>query len=387
VYVGKNPVWFDNSSSSDNKTFTGTVSQTYGNITAKVVSYKDMSNNEGSLFQQDVDFKYDSVQPKLADSELLSFNNRFYLVLHYDEDVNINGSFTIYGTYTYKIGDHEYPCSFSRTVTPVAYSKAYGADVNDRKSIMIDITNNSYYPPYDYEITIPLGAVKDLGDSQMPSMEGEITFSKAAYVSDKSKPYVKGIPEVSDDFSYIDIAFSEEIDLNSVLELENYKANGIVIFNRAELSNDKSSIRLYIAKNLVEYSGDRMLDITGIKDIYGNAMDKYRKIVYIRENDKPYIDYAVVENRTYIKIVFNENVKYISNYDFSIYMNGAVMDGSKVNLIMDGVYAKQIRLNVLDDSINLYDPNISLQVKVEGGNIMDMSNNLMDSGTLVDVLK
>jgi hypothetical protein len=304
VMAGSHIVQFNDKSTSDNITFTGSIPYTIGTAKIKVTSYQDLSGNYGDAYSKDAEFTEDVTSPILMGSEIKIFNDKAYLILHYDEEVNpINGYHEINGTRDVITSIRTRTYGVSEDVKVLSYLKANGADKNDLKSVMIDISDSGDFPRGLYNVEIPYALVEDLSINENLSPETNLSFEIKKNASDGKKPYIVSSPYVASDNSYISMTFTEELEEDSALDLMNYTLNGIYSFKKAELSDDNKTVKLILAANNVNFSGKKILSVRNVCDIAGNIMDDYDSIVVIKENQKPFVDYAVLDDYNSIRVV------------------------------------------------------------------------------------
>lgn len=385
VMVGSSPVYFDNYSSSDNITFLGTCYYTLGKNTVKVISYQDLSGNFGDKVERELDFKADKTAPRLTSVEKKVFNNKIYLVLNFDRYVNPFNLFTtIQGTRELKTQIQTLSFPFAATVNAASYLKENGADKNNLKSVIIDISNIAVFPIGTYKVKINPGLVVDFSNNYSSEITN-VTFTCDGYYNDGKELSILGSPQVSLDYSYIDIEFSKDINDKTALDLSNYRINGQCIFQRVEKKNSRN-IRLILASDHVNYSGYRTFEINGVTDDAGNKIEKYQSIIYLGENKKPYVDYAILKDKNTISVVFSENVYSVGPGDFEVYIDGIKVSDNKLSILRYAYFTKEVEIK-LDPSIVLANTTKTVQIKLKGSEIKDVSGNRAEKDVYIKVLK
>ncbi|EYE89866.1 hypothetical protein Q428_00280 [Fervidicella metallireducens AeB] len=385
VMVGSSPVYFDEYSSSDNITFLGTCYYTLGKNTVKVISYQDLSGNFGEKVERELDFKAEKTSPRLTGVEKKVFNNKMYLVLNFDRYIKqFNSSLIIQGTRELKTQIQTLSFPFAATVNAASYLKENGADKNNLKSVIIDISNIAVFPTGTYKVKINPGLIMDFSNNYSSEITN-VTFTCDGYYNDGKELFIVGSPQVSWDFSYIDIEFSKDISDKTALDVSNYRINGQCIFQRVEKRSNKN-IRLILASDHINYSGYRTLEINGVTDDAGNKIDKYQSIIYLGENKKPYIDYAVLKGKNTISVIFSENVYPVGPGDFEVYIDGTRVSDNKISILKYTYFTKEVEIKV-DPSIILDNATKTIQIKLKGSGIMDISGNKAVKDVYIKVLK
>ncbi|QAT41031.1 N-acetylmuramoyl-L-alanine amidase family protein [Clostridium sp. JN-9] len=380
VKVGTEAVTFAADATTDNITWTGTFVSIKDVQPVAISAFTDMSANDGDAITFVKQVTADTTKPVLSSSEVKVFNNKPYLVLHYSEDVTSVGG-VLTGT---RVKDYV-SNSFTTTsaVTPVAYTKANGADADDTKSVMLDISDDTTFPVGTYTVSVPAGFVQDKASTLNNNDAATIRFTKGTVtVNDTTAPTVNAKPTVSKDNKTVTVKFSESMDYATALNVANYKVSGQSIFTNAIFDGNDSTVTLTVLPGTITYSGDRLISVTGAKDKAGNVNTAYSDILNFNENVAPTVASAKLVDATHIAVTFSENVAATTAEDFEVYIGGVKVDAAKVSTSESAIPTNTATIT-LEDPIT--DLSKAIQVKLVNVKTADVNGNLAITGQFVTV--
>lgn len=374
VLVGVNPVTFD--ASDDGITWTGTFSSTTGVAVVSVNVYADMSGNAGTATTKLAQFVKDTTAPTLVSSEVKVFNGTAYAVFHFSEDVTPAGLVSVSGTY---VASYITKTLAATSVTAIAYTKANGADADDTKAVMFNISNDTTFPVGTYTIALPAGFVSDEASPVNALAATTATFSKGSAAVDTGAPTVNATPAFAADNSYLDVVFSEAMDPATALNVANYKIGGASIFTSAAFIGDALHVRLTVNPGTITYTGLYNVTVSGVKDAAGNVMTAYAGTMTVEENVKPYVASAKLTNSTTITVTYSEQVMPVAAADFEVYVAGTKVDAvtTVVNTLTG---TATITLAAAIDDLSK-----AIQVKLVNSAEADVYGNTAKTGDLVTV--
>jgi hypothetical protein len=276
VKIGLETVKF--AARSDGITWTGTIAiPTTGLRKVAITAFEDVSSNAGKSVTISKEFAVDNTAPVLIRSEAKVFNSKLYLVLHYLEDVDAvpGGKIIQIGRFTPNVG---YQFTTVVPVTPLAYTKANGADADDTKTLMLDISDDTMFPLGEYSGSLPTAFVQDKATIVNTSMGGDVRFRKEIAM------IIDGLPSVSPNNKTLTVHYSQAVDYATALNIANYTVNGEAIFKSAIFDGDDQTVALTIAPGTITYSGDRLVSISGVKNKVGYFNTAYSSMVEFKEN-------------------------------------------------------------------------------------------------------
>ncbi|SHH27043.1 N-acetylmuramoyl-L-alanine amidase family protein [Clostridium grantii] len=377
VTVGEKTVTF--TTSEDGMTWVGTFDTITGVQQVKVSEFKDMSSNAGTTVTMLKQVSKDTTKPVLVSSEVKVFNSKSYLVLNFSEEVTADQGI-IKGT---RVKDYVSNTFTTTTaVTPVAYTKANGADVDNTKAVMLDLSNDTTFPVGAYTVSIPAGFVKDKASTPLVNDAKSVTFTKGTLsVNDTTAPTVNGVPTISADNKTVTVKFSESMDYATALNVANYTVSGQTIFTNAIFSGDNKTVTLTVAPGTITYSGDRLIQVSGTRDLAGNLNTTYSHVVDFNENVAPYVASAKLTAADTISVTFSENVKATTATDFEVYIAGVKVTTGAVTSVSD-VATKTATIKLTSPVTDL---SKAIQVKLVNTSTVDEKGNAAVTGQLVSV--
>jgi len=382
VTVGGNVVSFAAvGSTTDNITWTGVFATTTGVLPVAVTAFADMSGNAGTASTVLKQVTADTVKPTLVSSEIKTFNSKLYLVLHYSEAVDaVIGGKIITGT---TVKDYVSTSFTTGTaVTPVAYTKVNGADIDDTKSVMLDLSDNVMFPLGAYTVSVPALFVQDKASTTLYNDAASITFTKGTVTAtDTTAPTVNALPVVSLDNKFVTVTFSEAMDYATALNVANYKVSGQTIFTNAIFDGNNKTVKLTVAPGTVTYSGDRQVTVSGAKDLAGNLNTSYSDIVSFKENVAPFVASAKLTAANTILVTFSENVAATTATDFEVYVAGVlVTTGATTSISAVSTSTATITL-----ATSITDLSKAIQVKLVNAATVDANGNKATINQLIAV--
>jgi trimeric autotransporter adhesin len=382
--IGGNAITFD--ASTDGITWTGSVAAPAPGVQpVAITAFTDMSGNAGTAVTVVKQFTADTTAPTVVSSEVKVFANKPYLVLHFSEDVApVVGGQTITGTRVKDYVSNTFTTGVN--VTPIAYTKLNGADVDDTKAVMLDISSDTVFPVGSYTVSLPASFVQDKALPVNPNAATSLTFTKGTLtVNDTTAPTVNALPTVSADNKYVTVHFSEAMDYASALNVANYKVSGQSIFTSAIFTTDNQTVTLTVAPGSITYSGDRLIQVSGAKDLAGNLNTAYSDIVTFNENVAPYVASAKLVDANTITVTFSENVTATAATDFEVYVGGVKVDPANVSTSISAVPTNTATITLASPAATITDLTKAIQVKLVNPATKDTNGNFATINQLVAV--
>ncbi|MBU3190304.1 hypothetical protein K9O30_01760 [Clostridium bowmanii] len=144
------------------------------------------------------------------------------------------------------------------------------------------------------------------------------------------------------DPNVIVVDFDNSLDRVTALNVNNYKVDGKVIASKAVFTGDDTHVKLTLLPAIIQYNGAYQIQISGIKDIDGNAVKVFDQAVAgLLENVTP-IAAAEVTAPNQITVKFNESTyggaaeTFNATDDLEVKVNGTVVTVGAPSIVTQG---------------------------------------------------
>ncbi|MFY3791591.1 S-layer homology domain-containing protein [Ureibacillus sp. MALMAid1270] len=277
----------------------------------------DLSGETFDGVSRIVEFKKDTVAPKLVKSEVKKENGEEYLYLTFDETVT-PGDLDALVAKEYK----DYVTTTSTVDLDGTADDKLVAVAGDSKSLKVklsDITFNGGALTQGAEYTVSLANFTDASNNALATTN--IKFVRGSD-ADTSKP----VPVATIvDNDTIRVTFDRALDGASAVNKSNYSINGLTIDTVTLLPGNIVELKLVSGTNTL--SGNRNISVANVKSKDGVVMDNYLATLNLTENVKPQVTKVEFIDLSTIKVTFSETVKSTTvadaTADFALKLDGA----------------------------------------------------------------
>lgn len=294
-----------------------------------VNAVSDLSGEQNAAFSRVIEFKADTVAPKLVSSVVKKDNGVEYLHLTFNEGVDkeaalsslnarqvknfvtVDGTIDLSGlTAVSGSNDTEYKVALNTVqFTPTSGS---AADVQEGAVYTVTLT-----PGFEDKSNVDLEATSisfTRGADTDTSKPSIVTTTDAAETSPQVAS--NGIDVIDNDT--LRITFDRALDGATATNKANYMINGAVIKSATLLPNNVVEIKF--EDNAINLDGLRNVSVSGVKSSAGVTMDAYNTTEYFVENIKPVVTSTSLIAANKVKVVFSEAVKVsdVSKADFDV---------------------------------------------------------------------
>lgn len=282
-----------------------------------VNAVSDLSGEQNAAFSRVVEFKADTIAPKLVSSVVKKDNGVEYLHLTFNEGVdkeaalsslnarqvknfvtvdgaiNLNGLTAVSGS-----NDTEYKVALNTVqFTPTSgvaaaiqegavYTVTLTPGFEDKSDVDLEATTISFTRGSDT-------------DTSKPSI---VTTTDAGELNPKVAS--NGIEVVDTDT--IRVTFDRALDGATATNKANYMINGATVKSATLLPNNVVEVKF--EDNTINLDGLRNVSVSGVKSSAGVTMDAYNTTEYFVENVKPVVTSASLIAADKVKVVFSEGV-------------------------------------------------------------------------------
>lgn len=310
------------------------------------------------LYDFNVNFNVEKIRPILVSYNFS--NDHRILTLTYSENVRM---FSNYGSLEYSMSSYKY----NDLKGYLEYSVISIVD----NVVELALKNMTLYGNYSF--TLPEGFVYDNYRNQ--SFSSPITLYNVSGESGANKlaePYSIYQSAVNNSIIYIE--FADRLDIDSALDIDNYRISTGEIEEIKLIRNnmDGATIQLKMVKGSISANGKYTIRISGIKGFNGSytEMDEYTGEINLVENADPQLKSVVYDPalKDTIRLVFTENIQGYINVSlqerdtgYSI-GNSVTVAGDTVTITMDRVPADgtHVAIYVLDNRISDLNGNESI---------------------------
>jgi S-layer homology domain len=364
-----------------------------------VNAVSDLSGETNAAFSRVVEFKADTVAPKLVSSEVKTESGQEYLYLTFDESVTekaatsslsatqvknyvtVNGALNLSSLQAVSGSDNT---KYKVALNDVTFTPAGGspATVGNGESYTVSLT----------------GAFADSSSNNLGTTS--ITFARGAD-TDSTKPAVvkttdsgetapqigsNGIDVVDNDT--FQVTFNKAVDGATATNKANYAVNGATV--KSATLKPGNVVEVKFEADTITLDGLRNVTISGVKSSSGVVMDSYTTSEYFVENVKPTVTSAALVAPNQVRVVFSEAVEVatVGKEDLSIFVgNAQETEGAGFTVsAADGASAEAFEsafLITLEDALSSteYAQTINLEVVHGTTAIVDAKGNKVKTGT------
>lgn len=294
-----------------------------------VNAVSDLSGEQNAAFSRVIEFKADTVAPKLVSSVVKKDNGVEYLHLTFNEGVDketalsslnarqvknfvtVDGTINLSGlTAVSGSNDTEYKVALNT----VQFTPASGSPADVQEGAVYTVTLTPGFEDksnVDLEVTTISFTRGADTDTSKPSI---VTSTDAG----ETAPQVpsNGIDVIDNDT--LRITFDRALDGATATNKANYMINGAVIKSATLLPNNVVEIKF--EDNAINLDGLRNVSVSGVKSSAGVTMDAYNTTEYFVENIKPVVTSTSLIAANKVKVVFSEGVRVsdVSKTDFDV---------------------------------------------------------------------
>lgn len=313
-------------------------------------SYNTLTSAEATNFV--VDMSVGAIPPTLTNYELVStLNNNTTtnaIVLTYNKNVTLsNASGVLTSVYTDNYSNVN------------QYYLQYAATVKDNV-VTIVIDPSTVIGTGLYQVTLPANFVYD----SYYNFSSAYTISLTSSISSGTKlPAPTSIVQDVTDPSVINISFSKKLDLTTAQNVNNYAVDTVHPYSAIVTYNDISgaTVQLRFASGTMRLNANYPVTIENVCGVSGTytAMDKYTKIMQLKENVAPTLTSAKISGTT-ITLTFSENIQgtaafNVYNYTTTIpatsIANTYIQDNLVYIVLPQGVYGTDIRIEAASNCV------------------------------------
>ncbi len=324
--------------SGDKKTFLVVLtanSNTAGLHKIEVNTYADLATNAGDAYTQYVTFAAGS--PAVSSTNFVTTTTGNKIVVKFDRDVTALTLAGITGV-TYVTPTH---VEKTLNIDSSAFSVS---DIDDDgiNELVIDADNydgaSAALPAGTYSVTLPASSVKDSATQANSAASLSFTVPSNTTASAVTVDGTAANTKQLSDVNYVQVIFTDEVDANYALDVNNYTVEGQKVFTSAIFTDDAhTTVKLKLAANAVTADGTYNFNVNGVKDADGNAVTAYAGKLNLKENEKPYIAKAEVTANNTVVVTFNEALSGTVNAnDFVVSVNGSALSLTSTDASLSG---------------------------------------------------
>lgn len=267
----------------------------------------DLSGEQFDGVSRIVEFKKDTVAPKLVKSEVKKENGEEFLFLTFDESVVLSAANALDSLSAKQLKDFV-TTSGTIDLDGSADDKLIAVP-GDSKSLKVKLADLRFTPTsgsaatlvQGAEYTVTLDGLKDAANN--PLAATTIKFVRATD-ADTAKP-VPTVTTFTNDV--ITLTFDRQLDGASAINKANYSINGLAVENVTLKPNNVVEVTLASGTN--QLNGARNFTVSGVKSKDGVVMDNFTTSLNLKENVKPTITKAEFVDLSTIRVTFSESVK------------------------------------------------------------------------------
>lgn len=316
----------------------------------------------------------DKTAPVVQSSKVEKINGIEYLVLTYDENVAPQSGKTVSLSYMKDF------VSKTATIASASNLTLHNAVNGVSKSVKLDIS--SLTDTAEYTAKLPTDLVQDLNGNASEVKSG-VVFTRTAN-NDSGKP----VPTVTvTDNDTVTVAFDKKVDPASALNKANYSIEGVTIeaVKLTANSSGAATVVLELASGSSKFTGERTINISGVKSESGDIMKDYQTVESLNENINPTVTKAVLTATDKITLTFSEAVESTDGNDFVVYVGDdvyTVAGTAAAGKHVEPVITTATKTVVLDLGANVIDASkLSKGVTVKpsaASNVTDTVGNALD---------
>lgn len=354
------------------------------NVTVAAAKAVDLSgqSNTAALTKL-VTFVEDTAAPT-ATSQIVEVNNKEYLQLTFDKDVDLVGTkeVTLSGT---KVKNY-LTSSVPATDVVVNY-----ANPNDKKVVLIPLTDanlsigNAVYTLSIVNKTLNTDGIQSKSAKDMTTVN--TVYTRGSDSATPNTHIVTGVTvmqggtpdEVTVNFT---IPNGEELDGATATNLANYSISGATVqsINLAAASGTSQVATLHLEENSSTFTGVRNITVENVKVDGSTAVMSPMTMtnVSLLENVKPLVTEAKVTSSTKIEVTFSENVTLTGTANFDVFLNGSTTAMANVSSVA-GTTSNMKSVVTLGTALTgsetvVLKPSATVNVKDGAGNMLDFTS-------------
>ncbi|NTY10707.1 hypothetical protein EXW93_14010 [Exiguobacterium sp. JMULE1] len=290
----------------------------------------DLSGQESAAVTKVVNFVADTTAPKLVSSKIVvdATDKKEYLELSYDEEVTVDGTVSVSGTYVKNF-----------ITTNVSTSGKTLVLKDDKKTVRVALDSLLLGADAEggvYNLTLTgsaAGIVKDKAtpaNSSSKTADVSFTRGKDGVATSEAKATVATYQVVNNDL--VRVTFNGAVDGMTATMASNYKIDGIVVEKATLISNAgaENVVELDLKKGSNTFTGLRNVSVEGVKAKGSSvAMDKYMSQQSFNENVAPTVTGAKLIATDTIELTFSEAITDTAGLDFETLVESKTSLGSK----------------------------------------------------------
>ncbi|WP_088070544.1 Ig-like domain-containing protein [Gottfriedia luciferensis] len=335
-----------------------TSSLTAGVQSLVIGGVKDLAGNTMDAVTKVVEITADTTAPLFVSQSIKTVSGVQYLVLNYNEDVTVDTTKSITGTYV----GADY---ITRTLTPITggTNLVNGAD---GKSIEVKLPALTG----DFSLNLPVGIVKDTASNATAART--VTFKLGTTV-DTTKPVVSNVVQTN---SKVLVSFDREVSASSALNLSNYAIEGISspFEGTAIFKGDARTVELTLRPDAITTTGARIFTVQNVSTGAGAIMVADVKARNFVETVRPTVVSARVLDSKTIEVTFSEAVKDGANAgaDLAVFQGTSTSALAETSEVISG---NKILITLANTLTTLN----GLQVKAQSTiDLTDLNNNAVN---------
>lgn len=350
----------------------------------------DLSGEQFDGVSRIVEFKADTVAPKLVKSEVKKENGEEFLFLTFDESVVISAADALDGLSAKQFKDFV-TTSGTIDLDGSAVDKLIAVP-GDSKSLKVKLADLRFTPTsgsaatlvQGAEYTVTLNGLKDAANNPLAATTVKFVRTTDA---DTNKPAPTSVTVVDNDT--ITVLFDRQLDGASAVNKANYSINGLSIDTATLKPGNLVELKLVSGTNTL--NGFRNLSISNVKSKDGVVMENFMQSVDLDENVKPTITKAEFVDLSTIRVTFSEDVdattvaETSAVADFALKLDGADFSNTLTEVMDADGRTMTITLSTPVNA-DQYTKTLTV-VPAAGFDIEDLNNNKAASFTSVVVSK
>ncbi|MGN7175615.1 S-layer protein [Cytobacillus sp. SAFR-174] len=300
---------------------------------------EDLNKNENGASSQTVSFAHDKVAPQVTASEVVKVSGVNNLKVTFSEAVTEVGT-----TLTLKYTD-EYGVQKS-IVVPAA---KINVDSTDSKVVFIELHDGTSVikEGVNYSVEIPTGFFVDGFNNNSVAKTVSFLNSTSSTTTklalNTTNPIVNGIDAKG---AYVDVQFADAVNASTATNTSNYAIEGatvssaVLTYNNpttANVDGAKAVVRVYIADNTVEATGNYNVTVNGVTGYSSSVtqMNSDTKNIAINENTRATVTSSTVKSlgaSTVVAVTFSEAIASGAGdaNDFDLFVDGVKVSTATV---------------------------------------------------------
>lgn len=350
VKVGNNEAVALVQDSADKTKYVATFDSVTGLQNVVIGAATDLSGQEGVAVTRIVEFKADTIAPKLVSSKVVvdATDKKEYLELAFDEEITKGADFGVTGsyvkdyvTYNVNLSGKSFSATTDKKVVRIALADLLGVKSVEGAAYKLTLSNAN-------------GLVQDAAATpnfSAKAIDVSFTRGKDGVPASALKTAVTSFVADEDNNSAT-ITFSEEVDGLTATSVANYKIDGAVI-EKATLLEGGKIVKLSIKAGSNTFTGLRNVSVEGVKTKASMIeMDKFTGQVSFSENVAPTVTSAKLVATDKIELTFSEAVTSGGAFDFETLVESKTTLGSENVVVASGKGTITLDLPVTADQLS-----------------------------------